>query len=632
MDYNGLSTESSALFKRPVADPIDISRSWQRCRQAGLMPEQMRDGPHFNQAQLRAAADRRSTLVTQARPVIEYMYGQIKDSGCVMLLSDENGYLLEATGDADFCSRAAQVALSPGACWAEDARGTNAVGTALVEARPVVVNGAEHFMRANNFLSCAAAPLIEPGGKLIGVIDISCDTRRYHPHTFGLVRAAAQMIENRIFELNFLHQLKLRFHVSTACLGSVMEGAVALTESGTIIGANHSGFTLLGLSYQDIGKRTFAELFNMSLRDLMDLDRHAQGRPVALRLPRGETMYITVEQMRLARPSFTPAAEKPKTDALDALDTGDERVKKTIGQLRRVLGRPVPILLQGETGAGKDVFARAIHAAGPRAAKPFIAVNCAALPETLIESELFGHAPGAFTGAKRDGSIGRIREAHGGTLFLDEIGDMPVTMQTRLLRVLEDGCVTPIGGKPVAADFLLISATNADFKARIASQSFRSDLYYRLNGLAISLPCLRDRTDLPALIENILAREAATRGGAKLRLSPELAAAFAAYHWPGNLRQLSGMIRTACLMLDDNETTLRMHHLSEEALSELSAKPAAPASSIIEIAGNSLREKSDAMIAAAVTQAGGNIAAAARNLGISRNTLYRRLSASQSTH
>ncbi len=593
---------------------------------AGLTPEQTRvDQPHFSQAERRQAAERHATLISQARPVMEYFYSQIKDSGCIMLLSDENGYLLEAAGDVDFCTRAAKVALQPGACWAEDARGTNAVGTALIEGKPIVVNGTEHYLRHNNFLACAAAPLTEPSGKLLGVIDISCDARRYHPHTFGLVRAAAQMIENRIFEISFINQTKLRFHLSSDCLGSVMEGAIAISEDGRILGANRSGFNMLGLRQMDIGHQDFGKFFDMSLQDLMDLDRRTQGRPVVMHLRRGETIYVSVEQMRVPniRRMASVSAGAAKTDALNELDTGDERVGKAIGQLRRVLGRKVPILLQGETGVGKDFFARAIHQAGPRTGGPFVAVNCAALPETLIESELFGHAPGAFTGAKREGSVGRIREANGGTLFLDEIGDMPLQMQTRLLRVLEEGQVTPVGGKPVPVDFLLISATHADFTARIAAKTFRADLYYRLNGLAISLPPLRERTDITALIGRILAREAQARGGEVPTLSPELAQACTRYAWPGNLRQLSGMLRTACLMLEEDENMLCMHHLSEEALREMRQKPMPTP----EPAGSTLRAQSDAMIAGAVSEAGGNIAAAARNLGISRNTLYRRLAA-----
>jgi transcriptional regulator of acetoin/glycerol metabolism len=330
-------------------------------------------------------------------------------------------------------------------------------------------------------------------------------------------------------------------------------------------------------------------------------------------------------------PQFTPGSQPAalaKTteggDALSALDTGDARVHTAITQARRVLDRKVPLLLQGETGAGKDVFARAIHASSGRAQKPFIAVNCAALPESLIESELFGHAPGSFTGARREGALGRIREAHGGTLFLDEIGDMPLHMQTRLLRVLEDGHVTPIGGKPVPVDFLLISATHCDLKARVSTQEFRADLYYRLNGLTIALPPARERTDLPALIERILAREAQERSeGLALRLTPELTEAFARYPWPGNLRQLAGMLRTACLMLDTGECELGLEHLSEEAQAELNRKPTAPPPA----RPVTLRARADALIGNTVAETGGNLAAAARKLGISRNTLYRRLAA-----
>lgn len=606
------------------SDPGDISRSWQRCRMAGLTPEQTRlEAPHFTPAERRAATERRGRLIAQARPVMEYFYNQIKNSGCVMLLSDENGYLLEATGDADFCTRAAKVALTPGACWTEAARGTNAVGTALVEGKPVVVNGTEHYLRHNSFLACAAAPLSEPAGTLVGVIDISCDARRYHPHTFGLVRAAAQMIENRMFEISFLSQAKLRFHTSFEGLGSMTEGALALSDEGRILGANRIGFAMLGLRPADIGVQEFSSIFDLSLRDLADLHRRDPSRPLAVRLRQGQTLYLSVEQLRQPPPRSPAGAAGSKADALAELDTGDERVAKAISQLRRVLGKPVPILLQGETGVGKDYFARAIHAAGPRGAAPFVAVNCAALPETLIESELFGHAPGAFTGARKEGAMGRIREAHGGTLFLDEIGDMPLSMQTRLLRVLEEGQVTPVGGKPVPVDFLLISATHADFPARIAAKTFRSDLYYRLNGLAISLPALRERKDMPALIALILAREAKSRGANPPALAPGLASAFARYGWPGNIRQLAGWLRTACLMLDDEEELLGMQHLSEEAVRELSAR-FAPAA---EHGATTLRAQSDAMIAGAVTEAGGNIAAAARHLGISRNTLYRRLAA-----
>lgn len=626
-DLSGSSLLSPAFTNEITNGAGDIGRSWQRCREAGLQSEQIRtDAPHLSQSELRITAERRSTLINQARPVIDYLYGQIRDSGCVMLLSDESGFLLDSLGDTDFCSRAAQVALMPGACWAEDARGTNAVGTALVEGRPVVVNGAEHYLRHNNFLACAAAPLFEPNGNLLGVIDISCDSRLYHPHTFGLVRAAAKMIENRIFELSFRRHTKLRFQAPSN--NGIAEGALAISEDGKIIGANRAGFDVLALHAADIGRTEFASVFNMSLRDLIDLDHHAQGRPVSLHHPTGGALYVSLELSRLYQPRRTMLQIDTKADPLEVLDTGDARVRQAISRVRRVVGRAIPVLIQGETGVGKDMFARAIHGAGPRADGPFVAVNCAALPETLIESELFGHAPGAFTGARREGAVGRIREAHGGTLFLDEIGDMPVQMQTRLLRVLEERRVTPLGGKPIDVDFLLISATNCDLKSRIAAMQFRADLYYRLNGLSVALPAARERTDLAKLIQRILDAEAnpdgAANGGRSLQVAPSLEAALLAHDWPGNLRQLTGLLRTAALMLDDDEHVLDWHHLSEETIAELSARPQTTPS---PAGATTLRASADSVIVNAIKQANGNMTAAARKLGISRNTLYRRMNA-----
>jgi transcriptional regulator of acetoin/glycerol metabolism len=580
-------------------DPADISRSWQRCRTAGLTPEQTRmDMPHYGQAERRATAERNAALIAQARPVMGYFYSQIKDSGCVMLLSDENGYLLDAAGDTDFCSRAAKVALTPGACWAEDQRGTNAIGTALIEARPVVVNGTEHYLRSNNFLACAAAPLTATSGKLLGVIDISCDARIYHPHTFGLVRAAAQMIENRMFEIAFTHHTKLRFHMSIDCLGSMMEGAIAVGEDGKIIGANRAGFAMLGLRPADIGTRDAAACFDLTFQGLMDLYTQSNSRPIAVHLRQGTVIHMVIETFNAPLRRPTAVAEAPAGgDALAALDTGDTHVAKAIGQLRRVLARNVPVLLQGETGTGKDVFARAIHAAGPRARGPFVTINCAGLTDAAFDTAAAGQALGA----------------QNGTLFLDAVDDTPPALQARLLQLLEDA-----GGGTAAADVQLIAAVHDDVAQRVAANSFRPELYYRLNGLTVALPPLRLRGDIAALTARILARES-RRPGRTPRLSPALAEAWAAYSWPGNLRQLAGWLRTACLMLDDGEEVIDFAHLSEEAALALAEKPARPA------AGFSLRAQSDAMIAEAVTQAGGNIAAAARHLGISRNTLYRRL-------
>ncbi|MCW8307928.1 sigma-54-dependent Fis family transcriptional regulator [Acidiphilium sp. PA] len=610
-----------------VGLPPLLTRSWTRCVSAGLSPERpCIDARHLGGRELHEAVERQGDLTMRARPIIDYLHAQIRDSGCIILLSDQNGFLLDAVGDPGFSDRAARVALQPGACWAEADRGTNAVGTALIEAAPVVIHGPEHFLDRNGFLACAAAPLAASDGSLLGVLDISCDHRIYHPHTFGLVRAAAQMIENRMFEINHVRDIKLRFHTALQAVGTVVEGVLAISPDGLILGANRPATDLLGLRRVDMGRASIADQIEGRFADLLARDRQRGGEPIEICRRDGSRLYVRLEIPRINRPR--PATPMWPADALAALDTGDAAISRAIGQIRRVLGKPIPILLRGETGAGKDVMAQAIHAAGPRRGEAFVAVNCAALPEHLIEAELFGYAPGAFTGARREGALGRIREAAGGTLFLDEIGDMPASLQSRLLRVLEDRTVAPLGGRPVAVDFALISATNRDLRADIAKGRFRSDLYYRLNGLCIALPLLRERTDLVALITSILAR-APGRTGPR-RIADPLLAALQAHTWPGNIRELASVLRIAASLCDDGDTELDWHHLPDDIAADLRRQttiPAVPHGRPDD--RQSLRTAADQVILQAVEQAAGNMSAAARRLGISRNTLYRRLAALQ---
>ena len=317
---------------------------------------------------------------------------------------------------------------------------------------------------------------------------------------------------------------------------------------------------------------------------------------------------------------------------MDKLNTGDPALALAIDRGRRVLGKAIPLLLSGESGVGKELFACALHAVGPRRDKPFVAVNCAALPENLIEAELFGYAAGAFTGASRDGRPGRLREADGGTLFLDEIGDMPLTLQGRLLRVLQEREVSPLGGgKPQAVDFSLICATHRRLKDEVAAGRFRADLYYRLNGLTLALPALRERTDFVTLTRRLLAE---LSPDLLVGLASDVAGAMAAFHWPGNLRQLANALRTAIALLDADEDTIDWRHLPEDLLEELSGQPSenqwrSAAATSHEAPETTLTDNlsliSRVTIERSIANAKGNLSEAARRLGISRNTLYRKL-------
>ena len=550
---------------------------------------------------------------------MEYLHEQICDSGSIVILADECGVLLQALGDTDFLGRAERVALMPGASWAEYYRGTNAIGTALAEKAAVTIHGDEHYLEKNGFLTCAAAPIASPDGRLLGVLDISGDYRGRHPHTFGLVQTAAQMIENRLIETRHGAGMRLRFHRFAEGIGTVAEGILAVSEDGWVTGANGPALQLLGISASDIGAISIDRLFDADLPLLLDWGRRSYGQPALLEGRRGKRFYVRVDvgRGRIA----IPLAKAQHDDALAVIDTGDACLAAAIERARKVVGKPIQVLLQGESGAGKEVFARAIHDSGPRAGGPFVAVNCAALPENLIESELFGYIAGAFTGARKDGCLGRIREAHGGTLFLDEIGDMPLALQGRLLRVLQDRQVTPLGGgKAIPVDFALICATHRNLKTEIDDGRFRSDLYYRINGMALVLPPLRERSDFSMLVGQLLSEISGRRD---IELASNVAESFAAYAWPGNLRQLANALRTACALLDEGESVIDWQHLPDDLLDDIRTVGAKTVAS--QDQPDNLRAVSDATIQRAVADASGNMSEAARRLGISRNTLYRHL-------
>ncbi len=625
--------ECGELPAENLVGPV-VARSWGRSQEAGLAPVgRLPETYHLNRFQLTRAIGRQQELIAHARPVMEYLFTQTRDSGSMVILADDRGILLHTLGDADFLDRAERVALAPGASWNERHRGTNAIGTALAEAAPLVINGAEHYLERNAFLTCAAAPVAAPDGRLLGVLDISGDQRRRHPHTFCLVRTAAQMIENRLFEAYHSGSVHLRFHALAEGIGTLTEGVLALSDAGLIAGANPAAMRLLGLNSADLGCIHLERVFHLRLAELLDWADRRGHEPMLVRhtTQQGEgRLFVRVETSRVLRQVSHPVAkpkppvEKPApspVDALAALDSGCGHIAAAVHKARRVLDKPIPVLLQGESGVGKEVFANAMHKSGPRRGKPFIAVDCSALSENLIEAELFGYAPGAYTGARREGSPGRIREVQGGTLFLDEIGDMPLAMQTRLLRVLQERQVTPLGGgKAVAVDFALICATHRNLKAEMEAGRFRADLYYRINGLTLMLPALRERNDFAALLDRLLKDLLPNR---RVEFDTGVAAAFADFAWPGNLRQLVNALRTACALLDDDEDRIGWQHLPDDLAEDLRQRRA-PEPVLADTSEN-LRDVSAATIARAISQSHGNMSEAARRLGISRNTLYRRL-------
>lgn len=620
-------------------DGVDerVARSWRRSLAAGLLPAgRTLETEHADAGELRDVRAFNHDLLAHSQPVMEYLFEQVRHSQGMVILADPRGTLMHTLGHADFLSKAERVALSCGASWNEQHRGTNAIGTALVEGGGIEIHGAEHFFDRNDFLTCTAVPIHSGRGEVMGILDISGDQRSGHPHTLGLVGMAARMIENRLLTASRRHPVRLHLHPRAEGIGTVAEGILALSNDGWIVGANRSALAMLGLGVADLGALPLQRRLDVRLEELLSRHRFRPGQPVPIHLHDGTPLFAAVHAEPLALVTTVANAAAPlravPDDALARLDTGDLRWRAATEKARRISGKSIPLLIQGESGVGKELFARAAHDSGPRRQQPFVAINCAAVPEHLIEAELFGYAPGAFTGARREGSPGRLREAHGGTLFLDEIGDMPLALQTRLLRVLQERRVTPVGsGQSVEVDFALICATHRRLREAAEDGSFRSDLYYRVNGLTVQLPALRERTDFDVLAQRLLDGLESGRG---VRLAPELNERLRAYRWPGNLRQLASVLRTACAMLEPDEDCISWAHLPDDLLKDLSAaepqplerrEPGLQVSSRGEPMPDTLDALSRAVIRRVLDGCGGNVSQAARRLGISRQTLYRKL-------
>lgn len=614
-----------------------IAGSHRRSEDYGLCPGAHPDYSRLCAADLSSLVERNRTLYSHALPAMETLYQQIANTHHMVLLTDADGVIVHSLGDADFLEKANRVALTPGVAWSERSKGTNAIGTAIAEQAPTTVHADQHFLAANHFLTCSAAPIVDHRGDVVGVLDVSGDRRGYHQHTMALVRMSALMIENRIFSASFDNAITLHFHARPEFVGTLMEGIASFAPDGRCLAANRAALFQLGLSHASLRQHSFDSLFGLPVALLADHERAADPALLDLCMHNGVRVRGRAElhQPRrvqvpagISAPPSTPASRRqaPAPSRLCALHSGDARMEQVVDKVAKVLGRGIPILVMGETGSGKEWLARAIHADSPRAHQPFVAVNCAAIPEALIESELFGYEEGAFTGARRKGATGKIAQAHGGTLFLDEIGDMPLPLQARLLRVLQERIVTPLGsGKAIQVDVELVCATNHNLRQRIADGLFREDLYYRLNGLVVKLPPLRQRADLEAVAHAILAAE--TRDG-RQRLSDEVLRLFKRHSWPGNLRQLASLLRTAAIMAGD-ELEIARHHLPDDFLDDLEPLETSPAQPAAASAGPGPAARLDDLELAAIMKTldahGGNISATARALGISRNTLYRKL-------
>ncbi|MFC3944562.1 sigma-54-dependent Fis family transcriptional regulator [Pseudomonas gingeri NCPPB 3146 = LMG 5327] len=606
----------------PLSHDTIIQDSWSRCRRFGLSHQ---SAPAFDQLPANEVAhllDSQQALVqTTHQEVLPYYENILSNSNCLIMLADNQGQVLTSWGTQRFIEPQLLRGFSPGASWKEHYTGTNAIGTALACEQAVHIEHDEHFLKANRFMTGSAAPIFDASRQVIAVLDVSSDSYLPPSHTLGMVKMMSQTVENRLI-LNLFkgEHFQLVFNTGLNNLDSQWAGLLIFDESGQVLSANRRADNLLGISLSRVG---IDSLFNVSLLELLN---QPEGLPFSLQAA-GRNRFHCL----LKRPKYTPikprvfAETRPRTDTptdrsgLKALHWGDNRVEKAIRQAERLQEKGIALLIHGETGVGKEVFVKALHRAGSRAAQPLIAVNCAAIPAELVESELFGYEKGAFTGANQKGHIGLIRKADKGTLFLDEIGDMPLPTQARLLRVLQERCVQPVGSSEAyPVDICLVSATNRSLRQHIANGLFREDLYYRIGGLTLELPPLRERTDKQAVFQHIWERHRESPQWAGL--SREVLELFERHPWPGNIRQLDSVIQVALAMAEDQP--IRAEHLPDDFFVDLGLDSGESVPLQNPQALDNVEDLNQLLKAS-----GGNISHLARQLGVSRNTLYKRLRA-----
>jgi len=620
--------EATALATGLADDPI--RRSWIRCiKDHGLDPARRVEPAILEQHRLREHQGQIEDFLGVARTGMEQLYKRVADIGYTVLLTDAHGVVVDFIGNDALTDELKRCGLYLGAEWNEARAGTSAAGTCMIERAPIICHREDHFNASYISLTCSSAPLFDPIGSFLGVLNLSALTspapRESQHLALQMVRMCAQTVEDANFLRFFRDRSVLRLGTAWSMVDVVGEIMIALDGDGCVVGANSGARRLLqplagagGVIGRSLGAffRDGAEAIWRIARSGLSTD------PLALYTLGGELYYGTVLPPRClpsvahSRPMVLPVAVAP---ALARLAGQDPRMERVIGQAARLASRSVNILIQGETGTGKEVLAKALHESSTRAKMPFIAVNCAAIPESLIESELFGYVSGAFTGGRSKGMRGLIQQADGGTLFLDEIGDMPLNLQTRLLRVLAECEVVPLGAdRPIPVKLTVVSASHRDLRKLIAAGSFREDLYYRLCGAILHLPALRERRDAEYLIDRLLETEAAAVGG-PVTLAPAARALLLDYTWPGNIRQLRNVLRLALAICDGGR--VEVDDLPEELMDagvapELPCLPPAPTASSTFEAGALL---------AALHQHRWNITATASALGICRATVYRHM-------
>lgn len=618
-----------------------IRQSWSRCLEHGVDPA---EGKCWDIRYEEDLGEEYRFLKELTRDIQTEIYALVRDRGLLVTVSDRRGYLAGMLGDIKALRAADKLNFGPGANWGETSVGTNAIGTALRCAHALQVQGREHFCQTHHGWICSAAPIFDWNGDLFACFDISGPLDSNHHGALDLAMHGARLIESRLYRMRAAQEAVSSLPIVQTVLRASSSGLLYVDTSGRIVESNPMASALLGVSRDRMVGTRLEQFFHIKdFRSVLSgaLSKLAADAEFAVPClgskalkanvfpvtsPNGSVQgaLVLIEEVPRGRRTIQPVVAAPQDPFRDLLGHS-AALREAVDLARRVAPTDTTVLLMGESGTGKEILAKAIHAASRRAEGPFVAVNCGAIPSGLIQSVLFGYVEGAFTGARRGGSPGKFEQAHGGTLFLDEIAEMPLDMQVNLLRVLEEGQVTRVGGtRPAAVDVRIIAATHRNLAARVREGLFREDLYYRLHVVRIVLPPLRERGEDVLVLARYFIDLVSRKLGRSVRvILPSFYRALAAHRWPGNVRELRHAVEAAVALMPADvlgEESLPDHvrcfeggNVSERSKLEAEGWPF------------DLKAVEAETIRRAYAHFRGNITETARALGIGRNTLYAKL-------
>ncbi|MDD2556230.1 MAG: sigma-54-dependent Fis family transcriptional regulator [Syntrophaceticus sp.] len=603
--------------------------SWKRCK--GYVDPYQQTIKQVSALNIKKRLDNNAHLLTVAHDFLKYLYEKILNGEGMVVLSDAEGIIILAMGSSGSAS-----APELGTDWREKTVGTNAVGTCLLLKQPIQIWAEEHYCQFNHLWYCSGAPIFAPDGKLLGCLNVSGTSESVHAHTLGMVIGVADAIEKqlRINQVAADNQKIIR--QQSEILEIISDGVLIVEPTGNISHVNQKALQLLQTSKEEILHKPLKNIIpsGIEIQELFHSQKMLHDLEINMGLPeRRKNCFILTALTKNAQGipesiiiSFKPAkkAHAPvnKVTGFKGRYSFEHMIGKSIifqqviHQGKLAASNNLHVLLTGESGTGKDLMARAIHEASDRSQGPFIAINCGALPQGLVESELFGFEGGAFTGSKKEGNPGKFELADGGTIYLDEIGEMPLDVQVALLRVIQEKCITRIGGnKPKQIDIRVIAATNKNLEEEVLNKKFRRDLYFRLNVISIRMPSLIERTeDLGLLIDDILERLKRQTGKTDLSIGEDAMYLLKAYHWPGNIRELENVLDRAVCVCDSQTITSR--ELPNCLLqNEVQLSPDLTL----------IKQNERVMIMEVLAETNGNVKQTAERLGVARSTIYRKL-------